>query len=859
MVTLEAVPAAGWQFDNWSGDLTGSTNPDTITMDSDKAVTANFSQIMHSLDLTGLGSGSVTVDGTPRALPWSGSFAWGSVVTLEAVPVAGWQFANWSGDLAGSANPDTITMDADKAVVANFSQIMHSLDLTGVGSGSVTVNGTPQSLPWSGSFAWGTVVTLEAVPAAGWQFDNWSADLTGSANPDTITMDADKSVTANFSQIMHSLDLTGVGSGSVTVDGTPRALPWSGSFAWGTVVTLEAVPAAGWQFDNWSGDLAGSTNPDTITMDADKAVTAHFSQAFALSLDRTGNGSVTVDGTPQTLPWSAMFPPGTTVTLDAVPDPGWQFDNWTGDYSWADTPITVTMDADKSITANFSPQTTLTITDSPPGSGSSVRVDSVLHALPWTGYFDTGTSVTLEAVAGPGYEFDSWSGDRSWSGPVLTTTITEDTNLVANFVVAPGFSLSISGSGGSVLVDSNEVTLPWSGNFDVGETVTLEAVPAPGWGFDGWSGDVTSSDNPIFVTMNNHTSVTANFSRLVHTLDLAFDGSGTVVVNGSTWSLPGTEEISQGSIVELEALPEYGWRFVGWSGDVSDTDNPVVFIMDSDKTITAEFILPSTYFLTVQKTGSGTVLVDDGIVSLPWTGEFTPGTEVVLDVVLEEDEEFEAWSGALTGSDLPATVVTDADKEVTAHFGCIARFPDVPCEYWAFDAIETVAEVGLVFGYPDGFYRPRLGVDRAQMASFVARAMLFPAAVPTGPAEATFPDVPPEFWAFEAVEYTVDSEVVQGYGDGSYQPAYGVTRGQMAVFIARSICTPTGEAGLADYVPPGTPTFPDVPESYWSYKHIEYLAERGAVKGYPDGMYRPTAWVTRDQMAVYVYRVYNLE
>jgi uncharacterized repeat protein (TIGR02543 family) len=131
---------------------------------------------------------------------------------------------------------------------------MHSLDLTGVGSGSVTVNGTPQSLPWSGSFAWGTVVTLEAVPAAGWQFDNWSGDLAGSANPDTITMDADKSVTANFSQIFHTLDLTGVGTGSVTVDGTPRALPWSGSFAWGTVVTLEAVPAPGWQFDNWSGD-----------------------------------------------------------------------------------------------------------------------------------------------------------------------------------------------------------------------------------------------------------------------------------------------------------------------------------------------------------------------------------------------------------------------------------------------------------------------------------------------------------------------------------------------------------------------------------------------------------------------------
>jgi uncharacterized repeat protein (TIGR02543 family) len=334
VVTLEAVPAAGWQFDNWSGGLAGSTNPDTITMDSDKAVTANFSQIMQTLDLTGVGSGSVTVDGTPRALPWSGSFAWGSVVTLEAVPVAGWQFANWSGDLAGSTNPDTVTMNADKSVTANFAQIIHTLDVSGIGNGSITVDGTPQSLPWSGSFAWGTVVTLEAVPAAGWQFDNWSGDLTGSTNPDTITTDSDKSVTANFSQIMHTLDLTGVGSGSVTVDGTPRALPWSGSFAWGTVVTLEAVPVPGWLFTSWSGDLAGSTNPDTITTDSDKAVTANFSQIFhTLDLTGAGSGSVTVDGTPRALPWSGSFAWGTVVTLEAVPAPGWQFDNWSGDSS----------------------------------------------------------------------------------------------------------------------------------------------------------------------------------------------------------------------------------------------------------------------------------------------------------------------------------------------------------------------------------------------------------------------------------------------------------------------------------------------------------------------------------------------
>jgi len=70
--------------------------------------------------------------------------------------------------------------------------------------------------------------------------------------------------------------------------------------------------------------------------------------------------------------------------------------------------------------------------------------------------------------------------------------------------------------------------------------------------------------------------------------------------------------------------------------------------------------------------------------------------------------------------------------------------------------------------------------------------------------------------------------------------------------------TPTGEAGLADYEPPTAATFLDVAPDFWSYKHIEYLAQEGVVGGYPDGYYRPTWSVTRDQMAVYIARALGL-
>lgn len=65
--------------------------------------------------------------------------------------------------------------------------------------GSVIVNqAAPSSEPATYTFKSGTHVRLEAVPASGYLFDSWSGDLSGKANPATIVMDCNKSITANF-------------------------------------------------------------------------------------------------------------------------------------------------------------------------------------------------------------------------------------------------------------------------------------------------------------------------------------------------------------------------------------------------------------------------------------------------------------------------------------------------------------------------------------------------------------------------------------------------------------------------------------------------------------------------------------
>ncbi|MEJ2290553.1 MAG: leishmanolysin-related zinc metalloendopeptidase [Deinococcales bacterium] len=74
---------------------------------------------------------------------------------------------------------------------------------------------------------------------------------------------------------MHTLSLDG-SHGRVSVDGTPHTLPYHQSFPDGADVTLAALPDSGYHFGPWSGDLSGGANPTTLTMNADKRVSATF-------------------------------------------------------------------------------------------------------------------------------------------------------------------------------------------------------------------------------------------------------------------------------------------------------------------------------------------------------------------------------------------------------------------------------------------------------------------------------------------------------------------------------------------------------------------------------------------------------
>ena len=131
----------------------------------------------------------VTAAGAGGTVSPGGTFAAGSTATVVATPDAAHDFAGWSGDAGGSANPLGVLMDRAKSVQANFALKSFTLTTSAMGGGSATPGGT---------YPYGTTVTIAATPDSAHYFTGWSGDAAGMAGSIAVLLDRAKFVQAQF-------------------------------------------------------------------------------------------------------------------------------------------------------------------------------------------------------------------------------------------------------------------------------------------------------------------------------------------------------------------------------------------------------------------------------------------------------------------------------------------------------------------------------------------------------------------------------------------------------------------------------------------------------------------------------------
>ncbi len=348
VVILTAYPDTQTRFLEWSGDLTGSTNPVSITMDSDKVITANFFDPPPSLTFNpNPPGGTVTME---EEWP-DGNYDEGEIITITATADACYEFAGWIGELYGEPNPATVTLSTDLTFEATFQQLTHTLNVNIVDGCGVT--GTVTLGPPGETYTCGTVVTLTASLEGIGMFLGWSGDLTGSDNPATLHIDSDKVVTATFFGCWGGWTFpTDIDGGTISTE--PPQPP--GGFVLGTVVTVTATPDYCYQFNGWTGDLAyyGTQTPVVITVTGWLSFAATFSRIeyadITIVIDPVGAGTVELD--PATGPYICDVTP---IAATATPTMYWAFDHW----SWSgiladssDNPAVFTLDENSGTVLN---------------------------------------------------------------------------------------------------------------------------------------------------------------------------------------------------------------------------------------------------------------------------------------------------------------------------------------------------------------------------------------------------------------------------------------------------------------------------------------------------------------------------
>jgi uncharacterized repeat protein (TIGR02543 family) len=344
---LLAIFTTGCKKDDFKDEITGvcpvvvSTDPADKAVDVvlEKVISATFNTDMDPATINKttftIKQGTTLIPGTVAPTASAKTFTF--TPNQELLP-----FTEYTGTITTGAKDPLHT-----AMVSNYVWTFTTIP-------QITLSAMPVAggtVAGAGKFAQGSSVTVTATPLPGYVFVNWTENETMAATTASYTFDmaGNRALVANFAEGIASKFVVSLSANPVA-GGTAMG---AGLFDAGTSVTVTATANTGYTFVNWTdnGAFASTDLAYTFPLNADRTLEANFSPnipitTYTLNVFAT-NGNVVKN------PHLPTYNPGATVQLTPTPNTGYTFTSWSGDASGTSNPLTVIMDRNKNITANF--------------------------------------------------------------------------------------------------------------------------------------------------------------------------------------------------------------------------------------------------------------------------------------------------------------------------------------------------------------------------------------------------------------------------------------------------------------------------------------------------------------------------
>jgi len=409
-----------------------------------------------------------------------------------------------------------------------------------------------------------------------------------------------------------------------------------------------------------------TTTEETTTEETTTEETTTQPTTYQVTITISGNGTTSIS--------SGTYNEGQQISITASSENGNRFSNWSGDVSSTEETVSLTVNSNINISANFEviPSYTVTVNS---GTGGSVSSSG--------GTYQEGDTVTITATPNSGYTFNNWTGGIESSSNEITLTVNSDITITANFD-AIQYTLTVnSGTGGTVSSSG--------GTFNYGDTVTITATSNTGYYFNNWSGGLSSNDSEITVTVTSDLSLSASFTER-QTVSVQVNNDNGGVLNytgnfGSTGSVSSNTNQSitlyQNETITFSVTFNLGYYLDSWGGDLSGNESSKSVTLDSNfDIISTDYVEYSTYGVRVEVQAGGSVQWTSRLNNGTNTGGqsqlvngFYPDEEITLTASPDSGKTFTEWEctsgcdGNTFGSDV-TLVITMPQSAITV----IAKF-----------------------------------------------------------------------------------------------------------------------------------------------------------------------------------------
>ena len=183
----------------------------------------------------------------------------------------------------------------------------------------------------------------------------------------------------------------------------------------------------------------------------------------------------------------------------------------------------------------------------------------------------------------------------------------------------------------------------------------------------------------------------------------------------------------------------------------------------------------------------------------------------------------------------------------------VSNFSDVSSDSWYYDSVSYVAEKDYMNGTSATTFEPNGNMTRAMFATVISRVA---GAEVDNSAVSEFTDVESGKWYTGAIEWGVENDLLNGYGNGLFGTNNSITRQDICTLTQRFLNWYCEQNNCTLAVDPKVESFTDAASiADYAKEAVEFCRDAGLLTGYEDGSFRPLGTATRAEIAAVIERI----